>query len=68
MFKSSKKQLGIQVLEYGLLGAIVVAGGAFAISRLGNSSVEKQNQVEVCLNSTGATSNGLSNAGSCNTN
>lgn len=65
---SKKKQLGIQVLEYGLLGAIVVGGGAYAVSKLSNSSVEKGNQVEACINAAGSTNAGVANASACLTN
>ena len=63
-----KKQLGIQVLEYGLLGAIVVGGGAYAISTLSNGSVQKNNQVTNCIDAAGAASNGTANAAACVTN
>ena len=65
---SKKKQRGIQVLEYGLLGAIVVGGGAYAISTLSNGSVEKNNQVTACINAAGAASNGSADAAACTTN
>jgi hypothetical protein len=70
MFKffSKAKQRGIQVLEYGLLGAIVVGGGAYAISTLSNGSVEKNNQVTACINEAGATNAGQANAAACTTN
>jgi hypothetical protein len=68
MFKSSRKHLGIQVLEYGLLGAIIVGGGAYAVSKLGNGSVDKQAQVTACIDTTGADATGKSSAGNCVTN
>jgi hypothetical protein len=55
-------------LEYGLLGAIIVGGGAYAVSKLGNGSVDKQAQVTACIDTTGADATGKSSAGNCVTN
>ncbi|MEY3974027.1 MAG: hypothetical protein RIS59_388 [Pseudomonadota bacterium] len=57
MFKffSKAKQRGIQVLEYGLLGAIVVGGGAYAVATLSNQSKDKQAEVGNCIDVVGKT-------------
>ena len=68
MFKSIKKQFGVQLLEYGLLGAIVVGGGAYATTELSNKSVAKTGKVQTCVDSVGvANTSGLGSADSCNT-
>lgn len=55
MFKSiRKKQLGVQLLEYGLLGAIMVGGGAYATTQLSNQSVDKTDVLTACVGSVGA--------------
>ncbi|MCF8192036.1 MAG: hypothetical protein K9J04_04135 [Burkholderiales bacterium] len=70
MFKlfSKAKQRGIQVLEYGLLGAIVVGGGAYAVATLSNQSKDKQAEVGNCIDVVGKTdTNGAVNANECQT-
>lgn len=77
MLKSiQKKQLGVQVLEYGLLGAIMVAGGAYATGQLSDQSVAKTGVVGNCLASAGAkggigvtssAADGKASAANCNT-
>jgi hypothetical protein len=69
MLKSiRKKQLGVQLLEYGLLGAIVVGGGAYATTELGNKSVAKTGKVTTCMDSVGAVNTtGIGSAADCNT-
>lgn len=78
MLKSiQKKQLGVQVLEYGLLGAIMVAGGAYATGQLSDQSVKKTAVVGDCLASAGAKggigsstnppADGKASAANCNT-
>ena len=74
MFKSVKKQLGVQLLEYGLLGAIMVGGGAYATSKLSDQSVDKTGVLTACVGSVGAsgdvasnTANGKASTSGCTT-
>lgn len=69
MFKffSKAKQRGIQVLEYGLLGAIVVGGGAYAVATLSNESKEKQVEVSNCIDVVGKANDGAVDPKACET-
>jgi len=49
MFKSVKKQLGIQILEYSILGALIVGGGAAAILNLQNGNKTQLNSLGACV-------------------
>jgi len=69
-----KKQLGVQLLEYGLLGAIMVGGGAYATSKLSDQSVDKTHVLTTCVGSVGAagntadsSANGKASAADCGT-
>jgi hypothetical protein len=50
-----KKQLGIQILEYSLLGALIIGGGAAAVMSLSNSTKNSLNAVATCVQSPSVT-------------
>lgn len=49
MFKSIKKQLGIQILEYSVLGALIVGGGAAAVYGLQTGNKTQLNSLSACV-------------------
>jgi hypothetical protein len=44
-----RRQLGIQILEYAVMGALIVGGGAAAVSNLRTGTSTQLNKVATCV-------------------
>jgi hypothetical protein len=50
MFKQIRKQKGLEILEYGLIAALVIAGAAIGYTTMGGNAKNNAEAAAACLN------------------